>query len=201
MHAALRGLSHCAVSGSIVTVLPMRVPDVLLLTPTVHRDARGAFLEGWNAREYAAAGIPEHWVQDNISESAQGVLRGLHCQVQQTQGKLVRCLLGAVFDVAVDLRAQSPTFGEWCGTRLDAELHQAMWIPAGFAHGYYVLSERATVHYKVTDYYSPQHERCLRWDDPDVGIEWPLIAGAQPVLADRDARGESLGQARSWFVY
>ena len=199
-------------SGSIVNVLPMRVPEVLLLTPTVHRDARGAFFEGWNAREHAAAGIPEQWVQDNISESAQGVLRGLHCQVQHIQGKLVRCLHGAVFDVAVDLRAKSPTFGQWCGARLDAEAHQAMWIPAGFAHGYYVLSERATVHYKVTDYYAPDYERCLRWDDADVGIEWPLIAGvsanasadaslhSRPILAERDARGESLVQAREWFL-
>jgi dTDP-4-dehydrorhamnose 3,5-epimerase len=134
-----------------MNVFPMRVPDVLLLVPVVHGDARGVFLEGWNAREYAAAGIPEHWVQDNISESAQGVVRGLHCQVQQVQGKLVRCVAGAIFDVAVDLRAQSPTFGQWCGTQLDAETHTAMWIPAGFAHGYYVLSQRATVHYKATD--------------------------------------------------
>ena len=186
--------------ASIVNVLSMRVPEVLLFTPTVHRDARGAFLEGWNARDYATAGIPEHWVQDNISQSAQGVLRGLHCQVQQSQGKLVHCLHGAVFDVAVDLRAQSPTFGRWCGVQLDAETHQTMWIPAGFAHGYYVLTERATVHYKVTDYYSPKHERCLRWDDPDIGIEWPLIGGAKPVLASRDANGSSLVQAREWFV-
>ena len=182
-----------------MTVLRMRVPDVLLLTPTVHRDTRGAFLEGWNAREYAAAGIPEHWVQDNISESTQGVLRGMHCQVQQAQGKLVRCLHGAVFDVAVDLRAQSPTFGRWCGAQLDAESHQAMWIPAGFAHGYYVLSEQATVHYKVTDYYAPEHERCLRWDDPGVGIVWPLVVGRPPALSLRDQAGESLAQAREWF--
>jgi dTDP-4-dehydrorhamnose 3,5-epimerase len=182
-----------------MNVFPMRVPVVLLFTPVVHGDARGVFLEGWNAREYASAGIPEHWVQDNISESAQGVLRGLHCQVQQVQGKLVRCLHGAVFDVAVDLRAGSPTFGQWCGARLDSDTHSAMWIPVGFAHGYYVLSERATVHYKVTDYYSPMHERCLRWDDPDVGIAWPLVDGAQPILADKDARGESLIQAREWF--
>lgn len=180
-------------------VFAMRVPDVLRLTPVVHGDARGAFLEGWNAREFVAAGIPEHWVQDNISESGHGVLRGLHCQVQQVQGKLVRCLAGAVFDVSVDLRAGSPTFGQWCGATLDARTHEAMWIPAGFAHGYYVLSERATVHYKVTDYYSPTHERCLQWDDPDVGIEWPLIPGATPILADRDALGQSLIHAREWF--
>ncbi len=182
-----------------MNILPMRVPDVLLLTPTVHRDIRGAFLEGWNAREHAAAGIPEHWVQDNISESGQGVLRGMHCQMQQVQGKLVRCVAGAVFDVAVDLRAASPTFGQWCGATLDATAWQAMWIPPGFAHGYYVLSERATVWYKVTDYYSPDHERCLRWDDPNVGIAWPLVGVAPPVLAERDARGDTLVQAREWF--
>ena len=178
----------------------LRVPDVLLLTPVVHGDARGTFLEGWNARTYAAAGIPEHWVQDNISESAQRVLRGLHCQVQQVQGKLVRCVHGAVFDVAVDLRAGSPTLGQWCGATLDATTWQAMWVPPGFAHGYYVLSDRATVHYKVTDFYSPAHERCLQWDDADIGIAWPLIDGAPPVLAARDARGEALVQASEWFA-
>ena len=177
----------------------MRVPDVLLITPPVHRDHRGAFLEAWNARDYASAGIPVAWVQDNMSDSVRGVLRGLHCQVHQRQGKLVRCVAGAVFDVAVDLRATSPTFGQWCAAQLDAASHQAMWIPEGFAHGYYVLSDRATVHYKVTDFYSPAHERCLRWDDPDVGIEWPLAGTAPPLLAEKDARGESLEHAREWF--
>ena len=147
----------------------LRLPGVLLLTPRVHRDDRGLFFEAWNARDFGAAGLPANWVQDNMSESVRGVLRGLHCQVQQVQGKLVRCVAGAVFDVAVDLRAPSPTFGQWCGAQLDAETHTAMWIPAGFAHGYCVLSDRATVHYKATDYYAPGHERCLRWDDPDVG--------------------------------
>lgn len=177
----------------------LTIPDVLLLTSCLHGDDRGLFFEAWNARAFEGAGVQAKWVQDNVSESAQGVLRGLHCQVQQVQGKLVRCVSGAVFDVAVDARAHSATFGRWCGVRLDAETHAAMWIPAGFAHGYYVLSERATVHYKVTDYYAPEHERCLRWDDPDVGIAWPLIPGTQPILAARDARGESLIQAREWF--
>lgn len=177
----------------------LRLPGVLLLAPRVHRDDRGLFLEAWNARDFGAAGLSANWAQDNMSDSVRGVLRGLHCQVQQVQGKLVRCVAGAVFDVAVDLRAQSPTFGQWCGAQLDAETHTAMWIPAGFAHGYYVLSVRATVHYKATDYYAPGHERCLRWDDPDVGIEWPLIDGAPPLLADKDAGGCALGQAREWF--
>lgn len=177
----------------------LRVPGVLLLTPRVHRDGRGLFFEAWNARDFAAVGIPANWVQDNVSDSAQGVLRGLHCQVQQSQGKLVRCVAGAVYDVAVDVRATAPTFGQWCGARLDTEAHEAMWIPPGFAHGYYVLSERATVHYKATDFYAPAHERCLRWDDPDVGIRWPLIGAAPPTLAEKDARGESLAHAREWF--
>lgn len=175
------------------------LPDVLLITPRLHGDARGAFLEGWNAREYAAAGILADWVQDNISESAQGVLRGLHCQVQQTQGKLVRCVSGAVFDVAVDMRTGSPTFGQWCGATLDSSTWQSMWIPPGFAHGYYVLSARATLHYKVTDYYAPQHERSLQWDDPDVGITWPLIDDRPPLLSDRDRAGVTLAKARGWF--
>jgi dTDP-4-dehydrorhamnose 3,5-epimerase len=183
-----------------VKIESLRLPGVLLLTPRVHRDDRGLFLEAWNARDFGAAGLEANWVQDNMSDSVRGVLRGLHCQVRQVQGKLVRCVAGAVFDVAVDLRAQSPTFGQWCGTQLDAETHTAMWIPAGFAHGYYVLSERATVHYKATDYYAPGHERCLRWDDPDVGIVWPLVAGAPPILSDKDALGCALVQAREWFL-
>jgi dTDP-4-dehydrorhamnose 3,5-epimerase len=173
--------------------------EVLLLTPTLHRDARGHFVEAWNAAVYAAAGVPGPWVQDNMSESARGVLRGLHCQVQQVQGKLVRCVAGAVFDVAVDVRARSATFGHWCGARLDDVSHSAMWIPPGFAHGYLVLSERATVHYKVTDYYAPEHERGLRWDDPDVGIVWPLEPGSRPILATRDEAAAPLATARDWF--
>jgi dTDP-4-dehydrorhamnose 3,5-epimerase len=178
----------------------LAIPEVLLLTPRVHRDDRGLFLEAWNARAFESAGVVANWVQDNISESVRGVLRGLHCQVQQSQGKLVRCTTGMVFDVVVDVRANSATFGKWCGAQLDAETHTAMWIPPGFAHGYYVLSERASMHYKVTDYYAPEHERCLRWDDPDVGIAWPLVDGAAPVLAEKDLRGESLAVARGWFL-
>jgi dTDP-4-dehydrorhamnose 3,5-epimerase len=182
-----------------VKIEPLRIADVLLLTPQVHGDARGLFFEAWNARDFAAAGLAATWVQDNMSESQRGVLRGLHCQVRQVQAKLVRCVAGSVFDVAVDVRAQSPTFGQWCGAPLDAQAQQSMWIPAGFAHGYYVLSERATVHYKVTDYHSPADERCLQWDDPDVGIPWPLIGVAPPMLAAKDRRGASLVQAREWF--
>lgn len=180
-------------------VQPLSIPDVLLITPPVFRDGRGFFVETWNARQYEAAGIPGPWVQDNTSESIRGVLRGMHCQVSQPQGKLVRCSSGSLFDVAVDLRVGSPTFSRWCGAVLDDIAYQAMWVPAGFAHGYYVLSERATLSYKVTDYYAPMHEKCLRWNDPDVGIEWPTIAGSAPILSEKDARGESLSAAREWF--
>jgi len=178
----------------------LRIPELLLLTPRLFDDSRGVFLEGWNAREFRAAGLPEQWAQDNISHSRQGVLRGLHCQVQQGQGKLVRCVAGSVFDVAVDLRAGSPTVGQWCGEILDATAWQAMWIPPGFAHGYYVLSGSATIHYKVTDFYAPEHEQCLRWDDPTVGIRWPLIDGRAPELSPRDRDGASLAEAMGWFA-
>lgn len=180
-------------------VHPLSLPEVLLVTPAVHGDARGAFLESWNAREFREAGFPHHWAQDNISHSQQGVLRGLHCQVQQVQGKLVRCVSGAIFDVAVDVRAGSTTFGQWCGEVLDATEWRALWIPPGFAHGYYVLSASATVLYKATDFYAPEHERCLRWDDPTVGIGWPLVDGAPPSLSDRDRHGMTLQDARGWF--
>lgn len=177
----------------------LAIAELLLCTPALHRDGRGLFVEAWNDAEYGAAGIRGPWVQDNLSESVQGALRGLHCQVRQTQGKLVRCVAGAVFDVAVDVRARSATFGQWCGARLDDEVHAAMFVPPGFAHGYLVLSERATLHYKVTDYYAPRHERSLRWDDPDVAIAWPLAPGASPVLSARDATAASLAEARAWF--
>ena len=174
--------------------------DVLLISPRLHRDARGTFLEAVNTRSLSEAGIPEHWVQDNISESVQGVLRGLHCQVQQPQGKLVRCVAGAVFDVAVDLRPESRTFGKWIGQTLDASRWEALWVPPGFAHGFYVLSPRAAVYYKVTEYYAPQFERCLRWDDATVRIAWPLIPNTQPIVSERDGVGESLDAAREWFA-
>jgi dTDP-4-dehydrorhamnose 3,5-epimerase len=182
-----------------MNVEPLSIPSVLLITPRLFGDDRGFFLETWNARKHADAGIPGPWVQDNMSVSVRGVLRGLHCQVRQTQGKLVSCPSGSLFDVAVDLRGGSPTFGKWCGAVLDGEKQQALWVPPGFAHGYYVLSERATLTYKVTDFYAPEHDKCLRWDDADVGIDWPLIPGFPPLLSPKDERGESLTQAREWF--
>lgn len=180
-----------------MNVEPTRIPDVVLLTPTVHRDARGAFLEAWNARDFIDTGLGAKWVQDNVAESTQGVLRGLHCQVKLAQAKLVRCVHGEVFDVSVDVRASSQTFGQWVGVRLNAQSHQALWVPKGFAHGYCALSAHAVIHYKVTEYYAPEHERVLRWDDPDVGIQWPV---GSPVLSERDQNGVALREARGWFM-
>jgi dTDP-4-dehydrorhamnose 3,5-epimerase len=165
------------------------LPDVKLIVPDVHGDARGFFKETWNARRFAEAGIHAEFVQDNHSRSGRGTLRGLHYQVRQPQGKLVWVLSGAVFDVAVDLRRSSPTFGRWVGMRLDAEGHAMLWIPPGFAHGFYVLSETADFAYKCTDFYAPEHERAIVWNDPDLAIDWPLAEGGAPVLSAKDRGG------------
>ncbi|HUP31383.1 MAG TPA: dTDP-4-dehydrorhamnose 3,5-epimerase, partial [Usitatibacter sp.] len=151
------------------------IPDVLLIEPKVFGDARGFFYESWNRQAFSAAvGREVEFVQDNHSASARNVLRGLHYQVRQTQGKLVRVVAGEVFDVAVDLRRASPTFGRWVGERLSAENHRMLWVPEGFAHGFLVLSDMAEFLYKTTDYYAPEHDRSLLWNDPRVGIQWPL---------------------------
>jgi len=171
------------------------LPGLLRLEPRVFGDARGYFLETWNERVFAEAGIEASFVQDNHSRSARNVLRGLHYQVRQPQGKLVRVVSGAVWDVAVDLRRGSGTFGRWAGMRLDAESHAMAWIPAGFAHGFLVLSDAAEVLYKATDYYAPQHERTLLWNDPALAIAWPLQA--DPLLSDKDRRGVPLAQAET----
>jgi dTDP-4-dehydrorhamnose 3,5-epimerase len=170
-----------------VIVTPTAIPDVLVIEPKVFGDARGFFLESWNAQAFAAAGIPAAFVQDNHSRSPRGVLRGLHYQIRQPQGKLVRVVAGEVFDVAVDLRRASPTFGRWVGERLSAENKRLLWIPPGFGHGFLVLSETADFLYKTTDYYAPEHERVIAWNDPDLAIKWP-IAGT-PTLSGRDAAG------------
>jgi len=176
---------------------PTAIPDVLVIEPKVFGDARGFFFESYNAKAFReATGVAASFVQDNHSRSAQGVLRGLHYQVQQPQGKLVRVVRGAVFDVAVDLRRSSPSFGRWVGVELSEENHRQMWIPAGFAHGFLVLSESADFLYKTTDYYAPQHERCIAWDDPDLAIAWP--AGSAPQLSEKDRRGLPLGQAETF---
>jgi len=177
-------------------LIPTRIPDVLILEPKVFGDHRGFFLETYRREVFEAAGIPD-FVQDNHSKSGQGVLRGLHYQIQQPQGKLVRVVQGAVFDVAVDLRRSSPTFGQWVGEVLSADNKRALYVPPGFAHGFYVMSETAEFTYKCTSYYAPQHERCLHWNDPALAIAWPLV-GAEPLLSDKDSRGLLLATAETF---
>ena len=173
----------------------MSIPDVLLIELSAHEDERGFFVETYQVRQYEEAGIHGPFVQDNHSRSLQGVLRGLHYQIRQPQGKLVRAVVGEVFDVAVDLRRSSATLGKWVAIQLAAGEHRQVWIPAGFAHGFYVVSEAAEVIYKVTDYYAPQWERTLLWNDPHLGIEWPIVDGRQPLLSDKDAAGLPLARA------
>lgn len=173
------------------------IPDVLIVKPMMFTDARGFFMEAYQARDFAAAGIEGTFVQDNQSRSRRGTLRGLHYQIRHPQGKLVRVLAGEVFDVAVDLRRSSSTYGRWVGLRLSAEEQQQLWIPQGFAHGFYVTSEWAEVLYKTTDFYAAEWERTLRWDDPAVGIDWP-IQGGRPVLSDKDAQGATLAEAEAF---
>lgn len=170
------------------------LPGLVILEPTVFGDDRGQFHESFNARRFAElTGVTDAFVQDNHSLSAGGVLRGLHYQVRQPQGKLVRVVSGEVFDVAVDLRKSSPTFGKWSGRRLSASNRHQSWVPAGFAHGFLVLSESAEVLYKTTAYWAPEHERCIAWDDAEIGIEWPLAG--PPQLSQRDRNGVSLANA------
>ena len=176
-------------------VLPTPIRDVLILEPDVHRDARGFFFESFNRTALeAAVGRPLDFVQDNHSLSAHGVLRGLHYQLPHPQGKLVRVVRGEVFDVAVDLRRGSPSFGRWVGETLSAENRRQLWIPEGLAHGFLVLSGEAEFLYKTTDYWDRESERCIRWDDPALGIEWPL-GGASPTVSAKDAAGVPLSQA------
>lgn len=178
-----------------MNVLPTAIPEVLIIEPKVFGDARGFFYESFNQKAFnAATGTNHHFVQDNHSKSSQGVLRGLHYQIQQAQGKLVRVVQGAVFDVAVDIRQSSPTFGKWVGVELSADNHRQLWVPPGFAHGFLVLSESAEFLYKTTDYYAPQHERCIAWNDPQLAIAWPDI-GMAPLLSAKDAQGVALSAA------
>lgn len=173
-------------------ILATALPDVLLIEPKVFGDARGFFFESWNRRSFTALGIEADFVQDNHSKSQHNVLRGLHYQIRQPQGKLVRVIAGEIFDVAVDLRRNSPAFGQWTGFALSAENRRMAWIPPGFAHGFCVTSESAEVLYKTTDYWLPDAERTLQWDDPQLAIPWPL-SGA-PVLSAKDAAGLPLAQ-------
>jgi dTDP-4-dehydrorhamnose 3,5-epimerase len=177
-----------------IQVSSTSLPEVKVIEPKVFGDRRGFFFESFNAREFAEqvqAGVD--FVQDNHSRSAKGVLRGLHYQIQHAQGKLVRVVEGEVFDVAVDVRKSSPNFGKWVGVTLSVENHRQLWVPPGFAHGFVVLSETAQFLYKTTDYWFPEHERSIVWDDPDIGIEWPI--DFEPMLATKDAAGKRLSEA------
>jgi dTDP-4-dehydrorhamnose 3,5-epimerase len=172
------------------------IAEVLLLEPKVFGDARGFFFESFNERAFReTTGVDLRFLQDNHSRSARGVLRGIHYQVRQPQGKLVRVTRGAVFDVAVDLRRSSPTFGRWVGAELSEDNHRQLWVPPGFGHGFLVLSELADFLYKTTDYYAPEHERCVAWDDPDLAIAWP-DTGVSPRLSAKDAEGRALRDAQ-----
>ncbi len=173
-------------------VRPTELPDVLLIEPRLFGDARGCFMETFSARRYAEHGMVGPFVQDNFSRSGRGILRGLHFQIQQPQAKLVQVLRGEVFDVAVDLRRSSPNFGKWAGEILSAENHRQLFIPAGFAHGFVVLSEEAEFVYKCSTYYAPEFERTLKWNDPTIGIQWPI--DFEPVLSAKDQQGRLLSE-------
>lgn len=175
--------------------IPTKIPEVVLIEPKIFEDPRGFFMETFRADRFSAAGIPQSFVQENTSRSQKGVLRGLHYQIHQAQGKLVRVTSGAVFDVAVDIRRSSPTFGKWVGIMLSAENRRQLWIPVGFAHAFLVTSDYADVVYKVTDYYAPEWERMILWNDPQIGIEWSLPADTAPILSSKDADGKPLAEA------
>jgi dTDP-4-dehydrorhamnose 3,5-epimerase len=174
---------------------PLALPGVLLIEHQVFDDARGGFFESWNERDFAAAGLEARFVQENVSRSRAYVLRGLHYQIRQTQGKLVRVLAGEIFDVVVDLRRSSPTFGRSCSVALDAAAARSLWEPPGFAHGFLALADETRVQYKVTDYWSREAERTLQWNDPALGIRWPLPAGRKPLLSGKDRDGAPLERA------
>lgn len=175
-------------------ITPMAIPDVFLIVPDVYGDERGFFMEVYQAKKFSEAGISACFVQDNHSRSKQEVLRGLHYQVQHAQGKLVRAIAGEIFDVAVDLRRSSGTFGKWVGAHLSAKNKHQVFVPPGFAHGFYVLSSWAEIVYKTTDFYAPEHERTLLWNDPDIGVKWPLLNGRLPVLSAKDQIGKPFKQ-------
>lgn len=171
------------------------IPDVILIEPDVLGDARGFFVETWNEAKFSAGGIKARFVQDNLSRSRRHILRGLHYQIGNAQGKLVRVAAGAVFDVAVDIRRSSPTFGKWVGAELSEQNKQMMWIPPGFAHGFVVLSESADFAYKCTELYSPAHERAIAWNDPAIGIDWHLPKGVRPLLSVKDSNASLLASS------
>lgn len=171
------------------------IPDVKLIRSPVFEDARGFFLETWNERKFSQSGLDVAFVQDNFSRSRRGTLRGLHYQIRQAQGKLVRAVSGEVFDVAVDLRRSSRYFGQWVGAVLSDDNHDMLWVPPGFAHGFVVLSEQADIFYKCTDFYAPEHERTISWKDPELAITWPITDTAELALSDKDANGDAFRDA------
>jgi dTDP-4-dehydrorhamnose 3,5-epimerase len=181
-----------------VKAVATQIPELVLLEPQLHRDARGFFLESWREDRLRVLGIQAHFVQENHSHSVAGTLRGLHYQIDIPQGKLVRVVSGQVFDVAVDLRRSSPTFGRWVSAILSEENQLQFWIPPGFAHGFYVLSNSADLLYKCTEYYSPSHDRSIRWNDPELGIPWPLRDSCAPIISDKDAAAPPLRDAPTY---
>jgi len=183
------------VKSTSMQFIPLEIPEVVRIQPVVISDARGFFLESFHREQFRAAGLPTEFVQDNHSGSRGGSLRGLHYQIRRAQGKLVRLVVGEVYDVAVDLRRSSPTFGRAVGAHLAADRKDQLWIPPGFAHGFYVLSEWAEITYKATNYYAPQWERSLLWNDPALGIAWPLLDGQRPILSEKDRNGLPLDSA------
>lgn len=189
----MTGVQASSPAVNAMKKIPTSLPDVFVLEPRVFRDERGFFLESYNRRMMAESGIAENFVQDNHSSSTRNVLRGLHYQVKNPQGKLVRVVEGEILDVAVDLRRSSKFFGRWEGVRLSAENHRMLWIPSGFAHGFRVLSEKAQVLYKATDFYSPENERTIAWNDPQLNIDWEL--DGQPIVSAKDQRGVAFAEA------
>lgn len=177
---------------------PTEIPEVIVIEPHVFEDSRGFFFESWNAEKLRQGGLDLDFVQDNHSKSALGTLRGLHYQLEKPQGKLARVTQGTVFDVAVDLRSSSSSFGRWIGVELSASNRKMLWVPPGFAHGFYVVSETAEFCYKCTEYYSPADERTILWNDPDLGIDWPACEGASPILSVKDQAGSTFRQAETY---
>jgi len=178
-----------------VKITPTEIADVKIIEPAVFADDRGYFLETWNAASFAKQGLDVTFVQDNQSRSRKYALRGLHYQLEQTQGKLVRVVKGAVFDVAVDIRKSSPSFGRWVGAELSEDNHRMLWIPGGFAHGFLALTDDVDLTYKCTDFYAARHERTIVWNDPELAIVWPLEAGVAPLVSAKDAAGASFASA------
>lgn len=174
-------------------LIPTKIRDVIVIQPKVHGDNRGFFMETWREEDFKALGIGQHFVQENHSKSRGGILRGLHYQVKKPQGKLIRVVAGEIFDVAVDIRPGSASFGQWVGEYISAENKRSIWVPPGFAHGFYVTGDSAEVTYRCTEYYAPEHERSLLWNDPDINIDWPLKG--EPVLSDKDRNAPTLAEA------